>query len=78
MLREKDYKECRFIDEEMRFYTFEEFVINANAIKRLYSVLNCKLFYKWYVYSHIMGMRRKDKIWEFLNGDIELEELNNA
>ena len=74
-MTETDYKECRFIDIEMRFNTFEEFVRDAGAIKRLYGALNHKLFYKWYVYSHLFSTIRKNAIWEYLNDDIDYEKL---
>ena len=77
-MKEEDYKICYFIDQEMRFYTFNDFLENANSIKRMYQVLNRKIFYKWYVYSHIMGLKRKDRIWEFLNDDIDYEELKRS
>lgn len=77
-MREEEYKECKYIDIEMRFYTFDEFLANAHALKRMYNALNHKIFYKWYVYSHIMGLKRKDKIWEFLNDDIDYEELKES
>ena len=35
-MTEDEYKECKYIDTEMRFYTFEEFKSNARAIKRMY------------------------------------------
>ena len=74
-MTETDYKECRFIDIEMRFNTFEEFVEDAGAIKRLYGALNHKLFYKWYVYAHLFSTKRKNAIWEYLNDDISYEKL---
>ena len=74
-MKKSEYMECEFIDIEMRFYTYEDFVKNAYAIKRLYKVLNHKLFYRWYVYSHQISIRRKNKIWEFLNEDITYEKL---
>lgn len=76
-MTETDYKECRFIDIEMRFNTFEEFVRDAGAIKRLYGALNHKLFYKWYVYAHLFSTKRKNAIWEYLNEDIPYEKLTN-
>lgn len=75
LMTESEYKECRFIDIEMRFITFEEFVNDAPAIKRLYSILNHKLFYKWYVYAHLFSVSRRNAIWEYLNGDISYEKL---
>lgn len=75
-MTEKDYLECRFIDIEMRFYTFDDFLNNAYAIKRLYNMLNHKLFYKWYVYANIhISNKRKNAIWMFLNNDISFEKL---
>lgn len=76
-MTETEYKECRFIDIEMRFNTFEEFVADAGAIKRLYSALNHKLFYKWYVYAHLFSTTRKNAIWEYLNDDLPYEKLTN-
>lgn len=74
-MTESDYRECVFIDIEMRFITFDDFVEDARAIKRLYKALNHKLFYKWYVYSHMMSVGRKNAIWQYLNDDITYEKL---
>lgn len=74
-MTENEYQECRFIDLEMRFTTFEEFVSDAGAIKRLYCNLKNKLFYKWYVYAHLFSTSRKNAIWEYLNDDITYEKL---
>ena len=57
-MTEEEYKECRYIDTEMRFYTFEEFKSNARAIKRMYDCLNHKIFYKWYLYSYIINLQK--------------------
>lgn len=70
-----EYMECKFIDSEMRFDTFELFLQDAEAIKRLYKKLNCKLFYKWYVYSQTLSTSRKNGIWCYLNDDITYEKL---
>lgn len=75
-MTESDYKECVFIDTEMRFSTFEEFVKDAKAIKRLYNNnLKHKMFYMWYIYSHLFSTKRKNAIWEYLNDDITYEKL---
>ena len=77
-MTEADYKECRFIDIEMRFTTFESFVQDARAIKRLYRALNHKIFYKWYVYSNIhISLYRKNIMWSYLNDDITYEQFLN-
>lgn len=78
MLTELEYKECRYIDNEMKFYTLDSFIQNAGAIKRLYKCLNHKIFYKWYVYSNIhTSLKRKNMIWSYLNDDLTLEQLIN-
>lgn len=74
-MTEKEYMECKFIDAEMRFNTFESFLQDAEAIKRLYKGLKCKMFYKWYVYSQLISISRKNAIWCYLNDDIDYEKL---
>lgn len=77
-MTENDYLECRFIDIEMRFTTFESFLRDAKAIKRLYKALNHKLFYKWYVYANIhISLKRKNLMWSYLNDDITYEQFIN-
>ena len=77
-MTEKDYMECRFIDIEMRFYTFEDFLRDAKAIKRLYKQLNHKIFYQWYIYANIhISRKRKNMMWAFLNDDLTYEQLVN-
>lgn len=77
-MTEEEYRECVFISEELRFYTFEEFVLNAIWIKKMYRDLEHKLFYRWYVYAHQFSTKRKDAIWEYLNGDINYVELTKV
>ena len=76
MMTEADYKECRFIDTEMRFMDFDSFLRDARAIKRLYKALNHKIFYKWYVYANThISLNRKNLMWCYLNDDITFEVL---
>lgn len=76
MMTETDYKECRFIDTEMRFTTFESFLKDAKALKRMYKALNHKLFYKWYVYANIhISLNRKNLMWSYLNDDLTYEKF---
>lgn len=76
VMTESDYKECRYIDIEMRFTTFESFLQDAGAIKRLYKQLNHKIFYKWYVYANIhISLNRKNLMWSYLNDDLSYEKL---
>ena len=65
-----DFSECSFIENEMKYYTYNDFCENRNAIKNLYKKLskNGKIFYKYYIYANIhMNLFYKDKIWDFLN-----------
>lgn len=78
-MTDKDFKECDFINSEMKFYTYEDFKQNCVAIKRLYKNnlgKYGKIFYKWFVYSCIhINLYQKNQIWDFLNDDISREEL---
>lgn len=78
-MTEKDFKECDFINSEMRFYSYNDFLKNCYAIKRLYDkVLGKygKVFFKWYVYANIhITIGQKNKIWDWLNGYCNYEEL---
>lgn len=74
-MREDEYRECKYIDSDMRFYVFEDFIKRGKHIKMIYNVLNHKIFYKWYVYAHSISIKRKNAIWEYLNDYISYEEL---
>lgn len=67
-----DFSQCRFIKEEMWFYTYADFCQHHKSLKRLFNTLdsNGKLFYMWYVYANInMGEMYKNRIWDYLNND---------
>lgn len=66
-----------FIEEEMDFYSYVDFFRNARALKRLYRSIDIrtKKLYKWYVYSREIPLSYKNKIWDYLNGEISLGEL---
>lgn len=74
-MKEEDYLECNYINYEMKFYGFEDFIKSATYIKKQYSNLKNKIFYKWFVYAQPINQRQKNAIWEYLNEDITLEEL---
>lgn len=66
-----DFKICKFIKNEMSFFTFNDFCKNRNIIKKMYKEFkeNERIFYKWYVYANInIDLTRKNAIWNFLNG----------
>ena len=66
-----------FINKEMDFYSYENFLENAAPLKRLYAAVDnrTKKLYRWYVYSRYIPYKQKNKIWEYLNNDIGIKQL---
>ena len=65
-----DFNECKFIIEELRFLTFQDFYYNKDIIRFYFNKMtkNGKIFYKWFVYANIhMNERQKNAIWDYLN-----------
>ena len=73
-----DFSDCRFIRNELKFYTYKDFCKNRIMLKLIYKTLspNAKIFYKWYVYANIhMDELKKNYIWDYLNDDDDGTEL---
>ena len=69
-MKKEELRECQFIDEALKFYTYEDFYRDKKTIKAMYRTLDNKIFYKWFVYANInISLVQKDAIWEYLNGD---------
>ena len=69
-MKKEEIRECQFIDEALKFYTYEDFYRDKKTIKAMYRTLENKIFYKWFIYANIhMSLVQKDAIWEYLNGD---------
>lgn len=65
-----DFQFCDFIEVEMSFLTYDDFINKCSDIKQSYQSLNKyqKRFYKWYVYANIhIREQLKNLIWEYLN-----------
>lgn len=65
-----DFSECQFIENEMWYYTYNDFCKSCIAIKNLFKKLtfNGQQFYKYYVYANIhMKDTFKNAIWDYLN-----------
>lgn len=80
-LDEKDFINIRFIDAELKWYTRDDFLNNCKTIKQLYKKMkyNEKQIYKWYCYANInITMYQKNKIWDYLNGSINLNQCREA
>lgn len=72
-----EIKECEFIIANMDFLTYQDFIKDAIVLKRMFNKLKNKIFYKWYIYSNInISIRRKNMIWEYLNGDTNLDKIS--
>ena len=77
-MTEEEYKECRYIDNNLKFYTYRDFKRDAFYLRKLYDKLPHKIFYKWYVYANIhLTMKQKNIAWAFLNHDVGYEALDN-
>ena len=77
-MTEEEYKECRYIDNDLKFYTYRDFKRDAFFLRVLYDKLPHKIFYKWYVYANIhLTMKQKNIAWAFLNHDVGYEVLDN-
>lgn len=67
-----NFSQCRFIKENMWFYTFEDFYKNKAIIKKMFKQMNQdgKLFYCYYVYANVnIKETLKNAIWDYLNFD---------
>lgn len=68
----EDFSECEFINDYLRFVSYNDFCKNCNVIRAYYRTLskNGKQFYKWFVYANIlMNEGQKNMIWNFLNSE---------
>ena len=77
---EKWYRSCEFIREELKFYSFQDFMNNARRIKILYrsSIPLVKELYRWYVFANSsIGYGKKCAIWDYLNDYKTLKQLAN-
>ena len=71
-MEEFDFQFCDFIEVEMSFFSYNDFINKCRDIKDSYKTLNTpqKRVYKWYVYSRItINNNLKNKIWDYLNFD---------
>lgn len=80
-----DFSQCRFIKEEMWYFTFNDFCQNREALKKLFKEMDKdgKLFYMYYVYANVnMQMKFKHAIWDYLNDydplGVELTKLKRS
>lgn len=77
-MTEEEYKECRYIDNSLKFYTYRDFKRDAFYLRKLCDKLPHKIFYKWYVYANIhLTIKQKNIAWAFLNHDVGYEVLDN-
>lgn len=76
----EDLSKCKIIKEPITFYTYNDFIEKRHVIRYCFNRFDDlqKEFYKYYVYAntHCILMY-KDRIWDFLNGDCDENELLN-
>ena len=71
------YDLLRYVDLEMFFDKYDDFIKKAKIIKNKYKELNCDGIkaYKTYVYEKNINIERKDRLWEYINGDLRYANL---
>ena len=74
---EQWFRSCDFIETNMTFYSFKDFLDNRKLIKRLFDSkdIRTKKLYKWYVYASFMTYKRKCLVWDYLNDNMTEHEL---
>lgn len=71
------YASVDFIQENMQFYSFEDFVRNSLVIRRLFNEMERheQKLYQWYVFSGVLAYKHKCIVWDFLNGAVDYVDL---
>lgn len=72
------YEQVDFIQDNMQFYSYSDFMHNAKALRRLYRRMKRqgKKLYQWYVFANTnINFERKRKIWDFLNDLLPIERM---
>lgn len=80
-MKEEDFRNTSFIDAELRWFTIDDFLKECKIIKKVYKKLkpNQVRLYKWFCYANINTTTyQKNKIWDYLNGDINLNQVREA
>lgn len=76
-----DFSDCEFIEDQLKFYTYDDFLEHKHLIRRKFDYLskNGRIFYKYYVYANVhITMNQKNRIWDYLNGYDNGQELLKA
>lgn len=66
------YKSCDFIEKQMQFYSYQDFILNKEEIKFWFNHINWKTkkLYQWYVFASPLHYTQKTEIWNILNNEI--------
>lgn len=82
---EVDFSKCRFIKENMWFFTYQDFCDNRRIIKKMFQEMDKdgRLFYMYYVYASRIKENLQNAIWDYLNFpdigyEAELLKLNRT
>ena len=78
-MQDIDFEQCKFINEQMRILTFNDFVGNRKLLRDMFWEElddNGRLFYMWYIYANIhMNETYKNYCWDYLNNYINDADL---
>lgn len=83
LMTKQEYQEwfdsVDFIQKEMQFYSFPDFVSQANSYKRGFNLMTTleKKLYQWYVFASSVNYQQKCMIWDFLNFRLRIGDLNH-
>ena len=71
------HNSCEFIEDNMKYYSFTDFLDKARIIKAIYSQQNTttKRMYMWYVFSSNITYNQKLGVWDYLNAYSSYNDL---
>ena len=71
------HNSCEFIEDNMKYYSFTDFLDKARIIKVIFNQQNTttKRMYMWYVFSSNITYNQKLGVWDYLNSYASYEDL---
>ena len=71
------HNSCEFIEDNMKYYSFTDFLDKARIIKAIFSQQDAttRRMYMWYVFSSNITYNQKLGVWDYLNSYASQEDL---
>lgn len=71
------YESVDFIQNNMQFYSVDDFLHHSVAIKSMYNAMDrrTKKMYQWYLFANYLNYNQKCLIWDYINNVIEYPEF---